>query len=92
LTLIALLCFFVLTVAEGNDYGKPLWSGGELAKRVTEALLPLAWGVNGFLLYRAGRGPLGKRLRGQRAALRAMALGLLLVYRPICSSRRGPRC
>lgn len=42
LTLIALLCFFVLTIAEGNDYGRLLWSGDDLAKRVTEALLPLA--------------------------------------------------
>jgi hypothetical protein len=80
LTLIALLCFFVLTVAEGNDYGKLLWSGDDLAKRVTEALLPLAWGVNAFLLYRAGRGQLGKRLRGQRTAMRAMAFGLLLAF------------
>jgi hypothetical protein len=79
-TLIALLSFFVLTVAEGNDYGRLLWSGDDLAKRVTEAVLPLAWGVNGFLLYRAGRGQLGKRLPQQRTALRAMALGLLLAF------------
>ena len=79
-TLIALLCFFVLTVAEGNDYGRLLWSGDDLAKRVTEALLPLAWGVNGFLLFRAGRGPLGKRLRGERMAVRALAVGLLLAF------------
>jgi hypothetical protein len=78
LTLIALLCFFVLTIAEGNDYGRLLWSGDDLAKRVTEALLPLAWGVNGFLLFRAGRGQLGKRLRVERTALRALAFGLLL--------------
>jgi hypothetical protein len=78
LTLIALLCFFVLTVAEGNDYGRLLWSGDDLAKRVTEALLPLAWGVNGFLLFRAGRGQLGKRLRVERTALRALPLGLSL--------------
>ena len=70
----------MLTVAEGNDYGKLLWSGDDLAKRVTEALLPLAWGVNGFLLFRAGRGQLGKRLRRARAALRAMAFGLLLAF------------
>jgi hypothetical protein len=80
LTLIALLCFFVLTVAERNDYGKLLWSGDNLAKRVTEAILPLAWGFNGFLLYRAGRGLLGKRLRGQHMALRAMAFGLMLAF------------
>jgi hypothetical protein len=78
LTLIALLCFFVLTVAEGNDYGRLLWSGDDLAKRVTEALLPLAWGVNGFLLFRAGRGKLGKRWRVKRTASRALALGLTL--------------
>ena len=78
LTLIALLCFFVLTIAEGNDYGRLLWSGNDLAKRVTEALLPLAWAVNGFLLFRAGRGKLGKRLRVDRSALRALALGLTL--------------
>jgi hypothetical protein len=78
LTLIALLCFFVLTVAEGNDYGRLLWSGDDLAKRVAEALLPLAWGVNGFLLFRAGRGQLGKRLKVSRKAARALAFGLLL--------------
>jgi hypothetical protein len=47
---------------------------------VTEALLPLAWGVNGFMLYRAGRGQLGKRLRGERTAVRALALGLSLAF------------
>lgn len=78
LTLIALLCFFVLTIAEGNDYGRLLWSGDDLAKRVTEALLPLTWGVNGFLLFRAGRGKLGNRLRVDRGVVRALASGLLL--------------
>ncbi len=78
LTLIALLCFFVLTIAEGNDYGRLLWSGDDLAKRVTEALLPLTWGVNGFLLFRAGRGKLGNRLQVDRGVVRALASGLLL--------------
>jgi hypothetical protein len=78
LTLLAVLCFFVLTIAEGNEFGRLLWSGNDLAKRVTQALLPLAWAVNGFLLFRASRGQLGKRLRIARAALRALALGLTL--------------
>src|SRR4029079_8258228 len=56
LTLIALFCFFALTVAEGEDYGKLLWSGHDFGKRVTEALLPLAWAVNAFFLFRAARG------------------------------------
>jgi hypothetical protein len=78
LTLIAVLVFFVLTIAEGSDYGKLLWSGDQLAKHVTEGLLPLLEGINGFLLFRAVRGHLGKRLRVERTALRALALGLML--------------
>ena len=70
----------MLAVAEGNDYGKLLWSGDDLAKRVTEALLPLAWGVNAFLLFRAGRGLLGKQLRAERITVRALAFGLLLAF------------
>jgi hypothetical protein len=80
LTLFALFCFFVLTVAEGNDYSRLLWPGDDLAKRVTEALLPLAWGVNAFLIFRAGRGLLGKQLRAERTAVRALAFGLLLAF------------
>jgi hypothetical protein len=76
LTLIAVGCFFVLTIAEGDDYGRLLWSGNDLAKHVTEGLLPLAWGVNGFLLFRALRGQLGNRLRADRKALQALAFGL----------------
>jgi hypothetical protein len=78
LTLIAAICFFVLTVAEGDDFGKFLWSGRDLAKHVTEGLLPLADGVNGFLLLRATLGRIGKQLRSSRKALRALAFGLLL--------------
>ena len=78
LTLIAVGCFFVLTIAEGNDYGKLLWSGNDLAKHVTEGLLPLALGVNGFLLFRTARGKFGKRLQVDRKALRAIAFGLSL--------------
>jgi hypothetical protein len=78
LTLIAAICFFVLTVAEGDDFGRLLWSGHDLAKHVTESLLPLASGVNGFMLLRATRGRLGKQLRRGRSALRALAFGLLL--------------
>lgn len=78
LTLIAVLVFFVLTVAEGNDYGALLWSGDQLAKHVTEGLLPLLTAINGFFLFRAARGQLGKRLRVERTALQALAFGLML--------------
>lgn len=76
LTLIAVGCFFVLTVAYGKDYGQILWSGDALARHITEGLLPLAWGVNAFLLFRATRGHLGKRLQADRKALLALAFGL----------------
>lgn len=76
LTLITVACFFVLTVAEGKDYGSVMWSGHDLAKHVTQALLPLAWAVNGFLLFRASRGKIGRRFLGDRKAMRALALGL----------------
>ncbi|MFN8592788.1 MAG: hypothetical protein U0031_15115 [Thermomicrobiales bacterium] len=78
LTLITVAVFFTLTVSEGKDYGKVLWSGEQLVQHVTEALLPLAWAVNGFFIFRASRGRIGARFIGDRNALRAIALGLAL--------------
>jgi hypothetical protein len=76
LTFIVIGVFFTLSVVYGRDFGELLWSGEALAGHVTEGVIPLIDLVMGFLLFRAARGRLGKRLRAGRGALQTVAAGL----------------
>jgi hypothetical protein len=73
LTFIVIGAIFTLSVVYGRDFGELLWSGDALTGHVTEGVIPLIDLVVGFLLFRATRGRLGKRLRAGRGALQTIA-------------------
>ena len=80
LSIIALGTFLVLTAAHRQDFDTVLRSGSGIIGHATQALVPLGYGVNGFLLFRATRGGIGRRFRAGRRALRLLAAGQGLAF------------
>ena len=80
LSVLGLATILVLTSAHRQDFDTVLRSGSGLVAHATQALVPLGCGISGFLLFRATRGRLGRRIRAGRRALRLLAAGQGLAF------------